>query len=54
MTPAQIKAKELVDTFGKELAPKVVDEIINENERGGGRFERIKFYEEVKNEINNL
>lgn len=63
MTPKE-KAKELVAKFGKELAPKVVDEIINSSPSlpilGDGGFfsediELSKIYwQDVKQEITNI
>lgn len=43
------KAKQLIETFGKELAPKVVDEILC-----NCHDDMDEFYKQVKQEIINL
>ena len=56
------KANELISIFGKELAPKVVDEILKSNpcsedsDRGGNFMwvDDTYYWEQVKHEINNL
>ena len=57
-TPKE-RANELISTFGKELAPKVVDEIIKSNpcfegsDRGGNFIlvDNTFYWEEVKQEL---
>ena len=62
MKSVKEKANELISTFGKELAPKVVDEILKSNpcsegsDRGGNFMwvDDTYYWEQVKYEINNL
>ena len=48
------KQSEINCDLAKRSAIICVDEIIKENDNGGGRFERIKYWESVKNEIEKL
>lgn len=52
---AKEKAKHLVEIFGEELAPKVVDEILNAlSTHQWQNIKEIKYFEEVKTEIDKL
>ena len=59
MKSVKEKANELISTFGKELAPKVVDEILKSNpcsedsDRGGNFMwvDNTYYWEQVKHEL---
>ena len=59
MKSVKEKANELISTFGKELAPKVVDEILKSNpcsedsDRGGNFMwvDNTYYWEQVKQEL---
>jgi hypothetical protein len=59
MKSVKEKANELISTFGKELAPKVVDEILKSNpcsedsDRGGNFMwvDNTYYWDKVKNEL---